>query len=115
MLDILGAGAGPLCDCNTDPPVRSYAERRFPPQLFWLLIGMTTLGMAVPGYQLGLRGRPVRFMVLVLTAMWTVIIVDIFDLASGRFGHIQTDDAAYEWTLQGFKGGLRIPPAPGVQ
>jgi hypothetical protein len=90
-------------------------ERRLPPQLFWLLIGMTCLGMAALGFQLGLRGRTVRFMVLLLTCMWTVIIVDIFDLASGRFGHIRTSGVAYEWTLQGFKGGVKIPPAPSLQ
>lgn len=90
-------------------------ERRLPPQLFWLLIGMTALGMAALGYQLGLRGRTARFMVVLLTLMWTVIIVDIFDLASARFGQIRTDDAAYLWTIQGFQGGLKIPPTPRTQ
>ncbi|HTU54683.1 MAG TPA: hypothetical protein VMF62_11995, partial [Acetobacteraceae bacterium] len=30
---------------------------RFPPELFWLLIGMTLLSMGALGYQLGLRGH----------------------------------------------------------
>jgi len=89
-------------------------ERQLPPQVLWLLIGMTALAMAVLGYQLGLRGRTMRVMIVLLTSMWTVIIVDILDLASARFGNIRTSDATYEWTIQGFQGGLRIPPAPGA-
>jgi hypothetical protein len=87
-------------------------ERTIPPQLFWLLIGMATVGMAALGYQLGLRGRAFRLMTILLTAMWTVIIVDILDLASARFGQIRTDDIAYQWAIQGFKGGVQIPPMP---
>jgi hypothetical protein len=100
---------------DTSTAERFAYERTLPPQLFWLLMGMATLGMAALGYQLGLTGRPARFMVVLLTAMWTVVIVDILDLASARFGQIRTDDAAYLWTIQGFKGGLKIPPAPGAQ
>jgi hypothetical protein len=85
-------------------------ERRLPPQLFWLLIGMAALGMAALGYQLGLRGRGVRLLVLLLTCMWTTIIVEILDLASARFGRIRTSGNAYEWTIQSFQGGLQIPP-----
>ena len=90
-------------------------ERRLPPQVFWLLMGMTVLGIGVLGYQMGLRGRTIRVMVVLLTCMWTVIIVDILDLASARFGNFRTSDAAYEWTIQGFQGGVRIPPPPGSQ
>ena len=55
---------------------------------------------------------PVRALVLLLTAMWTVVIVDILDLASPRLGSLRTSAAAYEWTLQGFKGGVTIPLFP---
>jgi hypothetical protein len=88
---------------------------RLPPQLFWLLIGMILLGMAALGYQLGLRGKPIRALIVLLTVMWTVVIVDILDLASARLGALRTSVAAYGWTLQGFKGGLSTPPLPNQQ
>ena len=44
--------------------------------------------------------------------MWTVVIVDILDLASARIGAFRTGVEAYEWTLKGFQGGVTIPPAP---
>jgi hypothetical protein len=88
-------------------------ELRLPPQIFWLLISMTLLSMAALGYQLGLRGRSVRVMVVLLTVMWTLVIVDILDLASARLGSFRTGTAAYEWTLQGFRSGVPIPPLTG--
>ena len=36
---------------------------RLPSPIFWLLIGMTLLGMAALGYQLGLAGKQVHIMV----------------------------------------------------
>lgn len=87
-------------------------EMRLPPQLFWLLIGMTLLSMGCLGYQFGLRERPSRILVALLTLMWTSIIVDILDLASARLGNFRTGTIAYEWTIQGFKGGVPIPPIP---
>lgn len=98
----------------------STAERfaysfRIPPQIFWLLIGMTLLGMASIGYQLGLRGRPARMLAILLTVMWTVVIVDILDLGSARIGAFRNDAAVYEWTLKGFQGGVVIPPVPGAR
>jgi hypothetical protein len=87
---------------------------RLPPQIFWLLIGMTLLGVAALGYQLGLRGRPLRALVALLTVMWTVVIVDILDLASARIGDFRTSAAVYEWTLRGLQGGVAIPPLPGI-
>src|SRR5262245_17651824 len=86
---------------------------RLPSQIFWLLIGMTVLAMAALGYQLGLRARKVHIMVLFLTAMWTAVIVNILDLASPRLGSFRASTTAYDWTLQGFKGGVTIPPPPG--
>jgi hypothetical protein len=95
----------------------STAERfayalRLPPQVFWLLIGMALLSMAALGYQLGLRGRPLRSLVALLTVMWTVVIVDILDLGSARIGEFRTSVEVYEWTLRGFQGGVQIPPVP---
>ena len=85
---------------------------RLPPPIFWLLLGMTLLGMAALGFQLGLSGKQVHIMVAFLSIMWTVVIVDILDLASPRIGAFRAGAAVYDWTLQGFKGGLQIPPAP---
>jgi hypothetical protein len=85
---------------------------RLPSPIFWLLLGMTLLGMAALGYQLGLTGRKVHLLVAFLSIMWTVVIVDILDLASPRIGAFRAGAAAYDWTLQGFKGGLQIPPVP---
>jgi hypothetical protein len=86
-------------------------ELRLPQQIFWLLIGLTLLGMATLGYQLALRGPRIRMLAAMLTLTWTVVIVDIIDLASARLGNLRTSVAAYEWTLQGFQGGGAIPPA----
>jgi hypothetical protein len=97
---------------DTTTAERFAFESRLPPQIFWLLIGMTMLSMGALGYQLGLRGRSVRVMVALLTVMWTLVIFDILDLASARLGSIRASTAAYEWTLQGFKSGVSIPSLP---
>jgi predicted benzoate:H+ symporter BenE len=83
-----------------------------PPQLFALLGGMALLGMAALGFQLGLRGNPHRILSVMLTVLWTVVVVQIFDLASPRVGGLRTSAAVYDWTIQGFHGGLQIPPLP---
>jgi hypothetical protein len=88
---------------------------RLPSPIFWLLLGMTLLGMAALGFQLGLAGKKVHLLVAVLSIMWTVVIVDILDLASPRIGAFRADVAVYDWTLQGFKGGLQIPPISGAK
>ena len=43
---------------------------RLPSPIFWLLIGMTLLGTAALGYQLGLRGRRVHILVVLLTLLY---------------------------------------------
>lgn len=87
-------------------------ELRLPPQIFWLLVGLTLLGMGTLGYQLALRGPRIRMLAALLSLTWTAVIVDILDLASARIGGFRTATAAYEWTLQGFQGGIQIPPPP---
>jgi hypothetical protein len=99
---------------------RATAERfaynlKLPPRILWLLIGMALLGVSTLGYQLGLRGRQVHMLVALLSLVWTVVIVDILDLASPRLGALRAGTAVYEWTSQGFKGGLSIPPAPAAR
>jgi hypothetical protein len=91
----------------------STAERfalgvKLPWQIFWLLIGLMLLSMASLGYQFGLKGRPVRLPILLLTAIWTIVILNILDMASARIGNFRTDTRVYQWTRQGFQA----PPAP---
>jgi hypothetical protein len=100
-------------DAATD--IRFGFTLKLPSQTFWLIVGLSTVSMGVIGYQLGLRGGTNRPMVLLLTLVWTVVIVDILDLAAARFGNIRTDPVAYEWALQSFKGGVTIPPLPAHQ
>ncbi len=80
-------------------------ELRLPSQIFWLLIGLSLLGMAVLGFQLALRGPRIWGLAALLALTWTVVIVDIVDLAAPRIGGFPTSAAAYEWTLQGFHSG----------
>jgi hypothetical protein len=83
-----------------------------PPLLFWLLTGMSAVSIAALGYQIGLRGQRIRLMSILLVAMWTAIITLILDLGSPRVGDIRVGTLVYEWTLQGFGGGVTIPPVP---
>lgn len=87
-------------------------EMRVPSQIMWLLLGMSVAAMAALGYQMGLRGKPARGMVVLLTLTWTVVIVDIIDLAAPRIGALRTSTAVYDWTIQGFRSGVTIPPLP---
>jgi hypothetical protein len=75
---------------------------RMAPEMFWLLMALTLVSMAGLGYQLGVRGKAPRMLVLLLTVMWTAVTVVILDLASARLGGIRTDASAYEWTRQSF-------------
>ena len=83
-----------------------------PPLLFWLLVGMSALSIASLGYQLGLRNQRLRILSILLVGMWTAVITLILDLGAPRVGDIRVGTAVYEWTLQGFQGGVTVPPAP---
>ncbi len=85
-------------------------EQRLPPPIFWLLLGLTVLGMGVLGYQWALRERRVRMLAAVLALAWTVVIVVILDLAEPRAGNLRTSVAAYEWTIRGFQSAITTPP-----
>ncbi|MDQ0319779.1 sterol desaturase/sphingolipid hydroxylase (fatty acid hydroxylase superfamily) [Pararhizobium capsulatum DSM 1112] len=89
---------------DTSTSERFATVMRLPAQIFWLLLGVMLLSMAALGYQFGLRGKPVRVMIVVLMIVWTTIIVSILDLAAARVGNFRTDARVYEWTRQGFKG-----------
>lgn len=82
----------------------------FPPQLFWLLVGMSMVSMAALGFQLGLRQKPLRLLTLMLLGMWTATITIILDMGSARVGSIRIGVEAYDWTIQGFHGGVTVPP-----
>ncbi|MFG1294789.1 bestrophin-like domain [Xanthobacter variabilis] len=80
-----------------------------PEELFWLLIGMSVVSMAALGYQIGIRGQKARALSLLLTAMWTMVIVDILDLSSARVGNVHNDTSVFNWTLDSLR-----PEAPGT-
>lgn len=86
--------------------------RGVPVQVFWLLISLSLLSAAALGYQLGFVKQRPRLLAAVLMAAWTIVTVGILDLGSGRLGAIRTSADVYRWTLQGFSGGVPIPPAP---
>jgi hypothetical protein len=87
-------------------------EQRLPQQVFWLLIGMSVMGMGSLGFQLGLRDRAAHGLVVLLMLTWTVVIVEILDLSAPRIGTLRVGTAPYDWTIDGFKGGFAIPPMP---
>lgn len=86
---------------------------QLPEQIFWLLIGLTLIGMSMLGYQLGLRGSPLRMLTATLALTWTVVIIVILDLAAARIGGFGTPVTAYQWTLDGFRGTATGPGSPG--
>ena len=77
-----------------------------------LLLCMSVLTIGGIGYQFGLKGRRHPFASLMLIAMWAASIVTIADLSTPRLGAVRVDTQVYEWTLQGFQGGITIPPVP---
>ncbi|WP_395714046.1 hypothetical protein [Reyranella sp.] len=87
-------------------------DRGLPAPVFWLLMSLSVLSAAALGYQVGfVRQRP-RLLVAVLMLAWTSVTIVILDLASPRLGALRTNSDAYVWTLQSFKSGVQIPPAP---
>jgi hypothetical protein len=85
-----------------------------PAEYFWLLLGLTAVSMGAVGFQLGLRETPLHALSLVLIGMWTMVMLVIIDLGAPRLGHFRTATQAYDWTLQGFAGGIRVPPLPAA-
>lgn len=75
---------------------------RVPPQISWLLVSMSLLAMAMLGYQQALRSKRHGIMTALLAVTWTVVIVDVLDLASARLGNFRIGTEPYEWTRQGF-------------
>lgn len=81
-----------------------------PPQLTWLLLALSSIGMGVLGYQFGLTGRHHRVLSLLASVLWTAVVVEIFDIGSPRLGSFRTDTYAYDWTIAGF-GDIPVPVA----
>jgi len=88
--------------------VRFGYATRIPPQVLWLLIGISVGTIAALGYQLGLRGQSLRILSAALMAMWTLVIVDVLDLSSSRLGRLRIDTAVYNWVRE----GIATPPKP---
>lgn len=85
---------------------------QMPPELPWLLLALTMVSVGGIGFQWGLKGRWHPVVVTLLLAAWSACLVLVVDLASPRIGATRADTAAHEWTLQGFRGGVPIPPPP---
>ena len=84
-------------------------DTHLPPQLFWLLIGMSVASMAALGYEIGLRGQTLRVLCALLIAMWTMVIIDVLDLNSARIGSRGNDASIYGWVQEGFGGDVAPP------
>ena len=83
-----------------------------PPELPWLLFGLTLVSVGSIGYQWGLKRRWYPWVGMLLLGAWSGCLTMIVDLANPRVGATRVDIAPYEWTLQGFAGGVPIPPPP---
>ncbi len=94
-------------------------ETRFPPQLFWLLVGMMLISMLSFGYQLGLSAYRVRVLMSVLVAVWTAVLLVILQLNAPRIAGPRATTAAYDWMLESMKanqrGGAVSRPVPNAE
>jgi hypothetical protein len=87
-------------------------DSRFPPGLFWLLMGMAHISMGALGYQLGLKGQKSHIIATLLTAVWTAVIVVILDLSAPRLGAIRTSVEVYDWFLEDTKSSSTLERVP---
>ena len=83
-----------------------------PEEIIWLLLAMSVLAIGAMGYQIALGRRRHRVATCMLIAMWTATITVTVDLSQPRIGSVRVDTRVYEWTLQGFSGGIMVPPMP---
>jgi hypothetical protein len=81
-----------------------------PPELPWLLFGLTMVSVGAIGFQWGLQRRWHPLVGGLLLLAWSGCLTLIVDMANPRVGATRVDVAPYEWTLQGFVGGMAIPP-----
>lgn len=83
-----------------------------PAELMLFLTVMAVLTIGTIGYQFGLKRVGHNVLAILLVGVWTGAMVVVVDLATARFGAVRADAAPYRWTLQGFQGGVVIPPPP---
>lgn len=74
-------------------------NRTTPPEVLWLLLGITLLAMLIMGYQFGLNGHPHRALGFTAILVWTSVLFVILDLGSSRIGDIRTDTSVYDSTI----------------
>jgi len=91
-------------------------EAKFPPELFWLLIGMIVVTMLAFGYQLGLNAHRLGVLMSALIAVWTAVLLVTLELNAPRITGARGTIAAYDWMLQGMRASQRgdavSSPAP---
>lgn len=83
-----------------------------PGELILLLLGMSLTTIATIGYQFGLKATGEGNLAFLFVGVWTAALVLVVDLSTPRLGAVRPDAAPYLWTLQGFQGGVVIPPPP---
>ena len=83
-----------------------------PERMIWLLLSFTIVGMFALGYQLGLIKKPNRGMAMVLSILWTAVLVQILDMGAARLGSYRTDLQPYQWTLDSFAPAPVSAPTP---
>lgn len=84
-------------------------NRTAPMQVTWLLLCITFVAMGMLGYQFGLNGHPHRALATMMVAVWTMVLLVIFDLGSARIGDIRVDTSVYDSTISSMKP-IPIPP-----
>lgn len=83
--------------------MQNLAHRTTPPEVIWLLLGMTIVAMGVMGFQFALNGHPHRLLGLTTILVWTSVLMVILDLGAARIGDIRVDVSAYESTISSMK------------
>lgn len=81
--------------------MRRAMEYRMPSQMVLLLLAMSVLGTAAVGYQFGLTNRRGLAPGWVLSLLWCVVVIQIFDIGAARVWSFRTDTRVYEWSLEG--------------
>lgn len=83
--------------------MQNLSHRTSPPEVIWLLLGMTIVAMGVMGFQFALNGHPHRLLGLTMILVWTSVLMVILDLGSARIGDIRVDTSAYDSTISSMK------------
>lgn len=84
-------------------------HRTTPPEVIWLLMGLTLVAIGVMGFQFALNGHPHRLLGATMILVWTTVLFVILDLGSARIGDIRVDVSAYDSTISSMRP-IPIPP-----